>query len=138
MTGEDFCSDEQMSAKGVPNDLALSKSGLVFLSGQDWGSSTGGLWLCRANGEAVLLETMGRTNGIALSPDDATLYVTEAIGSPVANDTFAEGQRIWKYDVAADGSISNKVEFFNFATDFPMTLPGEASVDSDGMRTDIR
>jgi len=135
MTGEDFCSDAQMVDQGVPNDLALSKSGLLFLSGQDWGTSTGALWLCRANGEAVLLETMARANGIALSPDDATLYLTEAVGSPVANDTYAEGQRIWKYDVAVDGSISNKVEFFNFATD---TAQPEASVDSDGMRTDIQ
>merc|ERR1712003_279715 len=76
----------------------------------------------------------GRTNGIALSPDDSTLYLTEAVGSPVTNDSFVEGQRIWKYDVAVDGSISNKVEFFNFATDTP---EAEASVDSDGMRTDV-
>jgi len=134
MTGEDFCSDAGMIAHGVPNDLALSKSGLLFLSGQDWGSSTGALWLCRANGSAVLLETMARANGIALSPDDSTLYLTEAVGSPVANDSFVEGQRIWKYDVAEDGSVSNKVEFFNFATD---TALAEASVDSDGMRTDV-
>merc|ERR1719367_2250691 len=135
MTGADFCSNATTRDQGVPNDLALSKSGLLFLSGQNWGTSTGALWLCRANGEAVLLETMARANGIALSPDDATLYLTEAVGSPVANDTYAEGQRIWKYDVAVDGSISNKVEFFNFATD---TAQPEASVDSDGMRTDVQ
>lgn len=133
-TGEDFCTDPSMAGQGVPNDLALSKSGLLFLSGQAWEASTGAVWLCRANGEAVLLETMGRTNGIALSPDDATLYLTEAIGSPVSNDSDPEGQRIWKYDVAADGGISNKVEFFNFATD---TAQPEATVDSDGMRTDV-
>jgi len=133
-TGEDFCTDARMAGQGVPNDLALSKSGLLFLSGQDWGTSVGAVWLCRANGEAVLLETMGRTNGIALSPDDATLYLTEAVGSPVTDDSAADGQRIWKYDVAADGSISNKVEFFNFATD---TAQPEATVDSDGMRTDV-
>lgn len=134
MTGEDHCSDARMKTQGVPNDLALSKSGLVFLSGQDWGTSTGAVWLCRTNGEAVLLETMGRTNGIALSPDDATLYLTEANGSPVSDNSYLEGQRIWKYDVAADGSISNKVEFFNFATD---TAQPEATVDTDGMRTDV-
>jgi len=134
MTGEDYCSDTRMSGQGVPNDLALSNSGLLFLSGQDWATSTGAVWLCRANGDAVLLETMGRTNGIALSPDDATLYLTEAQGSPVSWDGNPDGQRIWKYDVAGDGSISNKVEFFNFATD--MAQP-EATVDADGMRTDV-
>jgi len=70
-----------------------------------------------------------------LSPDDSTLYLTEATGSPVSNASDAEGQRIWKYSVAANGSISNKTQFYNFALD-PATP--EATVDSDGMRTDTR
>jgi len=135
-----FCESSSMSALGVPNDLALSKTGLLFLSGQDWNSVSGALWLCRPAGvglaEAVLLEGgMGRTNGIALSPDDSTLYLTEATGSPVSNASDAEGQRIWKYSVAANGSISNKTQFYNFALD-PATP--EATVDSDGLRTDTR
>jgi len=135
MVAVDHCSDSRMRSQGVPNDLALSKSGLLFLSGQDWGSVSGALWLCRANGQAVLLEgSMGRTNGIALSPDDSTLYLTEATGSPVSNPSDSTGQRIWKYDVSVDGSISNKQEFFNFATDMPQP---EANVDADGMRTDV-
>jgi len=131
---EVHCSDPSWTALGMPNDLAVSQTGLIFLSGQDWGSSTGALWLCRSNGEAVQLEgNMGRTNGVALSPDGATLYLTEAKGSPVSYNSQPDGQRIWKYSVAADGSISQKTEFFNFATD---TSQPEASTDSDGMRTD--
>jgi len=135
-----FCESSSMQALGVPNDLALSKAGLLFLSGQDWGSVSGALWLCRptrvGRAEAVLLEGgMGRTNGIALSPDDSTLYLTEATGSPVSNASDAEGQRIWRYSVAADGSISDKTEFYNFALD-PATP--EATDDSDGMRTDVQ
>jgi len=132
---EVHCSDPSWAAAGIPNDLALSQTGLIFLSGQDWGSSKGALWMCNPNGDAVQLEgDMGRTNGVALSPDGATLYLTEAVGSPVSWDGNPEGQRIWKYDVAGDGSISNKVEFFNFATDMPQP---EAMVDADGMRTDV-
>jgi len=135
-----FCEGSSMSTLGAPNDLALSKTGLLFLSGQNWDSVSGALWLCKPSGvghaEAVLLEGgMGRTNGIALSPDDSTLYLTEATGSPVSNASDAEGQRIWKYLVAANGSISNKTQFYNFALD-PSTP--EATVDSDGMRTDAR
>lgn len=138
MTSFDFCGHADMRSSGVPNDLALSKTGLLYLSGQDWASSKGALWLCKSNGTnqgtALLLEGgMGRTNGIALSPDDKTLYVTEANGSPVDNASSAEGQRIWRYSVAADGSISNKTEFYNFALN--PAVP-EASTDSDGMRTD--
>merc|ERR1719350_1522171 len=76
---------------------------------------------------------MGRTNGIALSPDGATLYLTEARGSPVSDNSQVDGQRIWKYTVASDGSISQKTQFFNFATD---TSSPEAGTYSDGMRTD--
>jgi len=135
-----FCENSSMLASGLPNDLALSKSGFLFLSGQDWGSVSGALWLCKPAGvghaEAVLLEGgMGRTNGIALSPDDSILYLTEATGSPVSNASDATGQRIWKYSVAADGSISDKTEFYNFALD-PATP--EANDDSDGMRTDVQ
>jgi len=135
MVSVNHCSDSRMQSQGVPNDLTLSKSGLLFLSGQDWNSISGALWLCRANGQAVLLDgSMGRTNGIALSPDDSKLYLSEATGSPVYNPSDSSGQRIWKYDVAVDGSISNKQEFFNFATDMPQP---EADVDADGMRTDV-
>merc|ERR1719480_235874 len=132
---EVHCSDPSWTALGMPNDLAISKqTGNLFLSGQDWGSSTGALWLCRGNGEAVRLEgNMGRTNGVALSLDGATLYLTEARGSPVNNPSQMDGQRIWKYSVAPDGSVSQKTLFFNFATD---TNQPEASTDSDGMRTD--
>lgn len=133
LVGVDFCTDPAMKEAGVPNDLALSKTGLLFLSGQDWTSSSGALWLCNQDGKATLLEGMGRTNGIALSPDDSILYLTEARGSPVPNNTFPEGQRIWKYHVGYDGRVSNKTLFWNFATDPPHP---EAATDADGMRTD--
>merc|ERR1711971_1236587 len=79
----------------------------------------------------MMLETgMCRTNGIALSPEDTTLYLTEACGSPVID---ASGfQKIWKYNVESDGSVSGKTLFFDFA----LHSPPEATVDSDGMRCD--
>jgi sugar lactone lactonase YvrE len=132
--GTDFCKDDRFVSLGMPNDLALSKSGYLFLSGQDWGSVTGALWLCTPDGLAMQLEGgMSRTNGIALSPDDTTLYLTEAKGSPVEGAANANGQLIWKYTVAADGQVSDKTLFYNFGT---AATPG-ADVDSDGMRTDI-
>ena len=176
-----------MKAVGVPNDLARAKDGRVFLSGQDWGTSKGAIFFCaKGSTTAVLLEDgMGRTNGIALSPDDKVdvvmssegghsggdsvcgggggkgsfelaanthrpcspplalfpffsplpplpplriqiLYVTEAIGSPVASDTTAAKQVIWQYDVDVAG-LSGKKLFFDFATD---TASPEASIDS--------
>merc|ERR1719499_388067 len=91
--------------------------------------------MCAADGVSVLLEQgMGRTNGIALSPDEESLYLTEAVGSPVASPSGT--QVIWKYsDIQNDGSFLTKEKFFDFATD--MSEP-EAHVDSDGMTTDAR
>eukprot|EP00493_Phyllostaurus_siculus_P025317 UN25661 len=109
MSAADFCGTSDMRMAGVPNDLTVTSTGIVYLSGQDWGSSTGALWMCTSDGSAIQIEgNMGRTNGIALSPDEQSLYLTEAIGAPVSipNGT----QIIWKYsDVQPDGTFGSKV-----------------------------
>ena len=74
---------------------------------------------------------MGRTNGIALSPDERFLYLTEAVGSPVSSPSGT--QVIWKYELESDGTFGAKTKFFDFAAD--MANP-EADIDSDGMTTD--
>jgi sugar lactone lactonase YvrE len=98
-----------------PNDLAIRSDGTLFASDPNWKEGTGQLWRIDTDGSVHLLEQgMGTTNGIELSPDEKTLYVNESV------------QRIvWKYDLADDGSISNKMTFFVFP-DFGM----------DGMRCD--
>merc|ERR1719491_490519 len=115
----------------MPNDLAIAADGRLYLSGQDWGEGDGGLWMCKSDGTPMMLEIgMCRTNGIALSPDDDILYLTEACGSPVV---YSDGyQKIWKYNVESDGTVSGKTLFFDFATH---STP-EANDDSDGMRCD--
>lgn len=130
MEAVDFCTG---LGAGVPNDLVRTSQGRLYLSGQDWGTSTGALWSCTAGGEALLVEGgMARTNGIALSADEQTLFLTEAVGSPVSSPTGT--QVIWKYTgPQPDGSFATKEKFFDFATD--MATP-EANVDSDGMTTD--
>jgi len=125
MAATDFCSDPEMKTDGVPNDLALSPNGNLFLSGQQWSASTGALWLCTKAGTAKKLEGgMQRTNGIAVSPDGSILYLSEATGS----NTITK-QVIYKYAVADDGSVSGKAVFYTFTGD-------ETVVDTDGMRCD--
>jgi sugar lactone lactonase YvrE len=78
----------------------------------------------------LLLQTMRRTNGIDLSPDEKTLYLTEA---STANDV-RNCNVIWAYSVdIAAGTVWNKRLFADFGT-----LDGTAGQDSDGMRTDIQ
>jgi gluconolactonase len=60
-------------------------------------------------------------NGLAFSPDEKKLYVVEWKGTP--------HRSIWSYDVAADGSCSNKLKLID--ADGPGALDG-FRVDRDG------
>ena len=48
-----------------------------------------------------------KPNGIAFSPDESKLYVVEWRGTP--------NRSIWSFDVAADGSVSNKTKLIDAA-----------------------
>lgn len=99
-----------------PNDLAVSNSGIIFLSDPNWNNNTGNIWRVSLKGETTLLESgMNTTNGIEVSPDDTRLYVNESMS-----------RSIWVYDLDLSGNISNKRLFHSF-TDFGL----------DGMRCDI-
>ena len=99
-----------------PNDLAISADGVLFASDPNWGDDTGQLWRVGHDGRFVLLEkNMGTTNGVEVSPDEQTLYVNETVQ-----------QRIWAYDLSADGEISNKRLLIQFDEHL-----------LDGMRCDV-
>ena len=103
-------------ALNQPNDLAITADGVLFASDPNWGDDTGQLWRVGHDGRFVLLEEkMGTTNGVEVSPDERTLYVNETAQ-----------QRIWAYDLSADGDISNKRLLIQFDEHF-----------LDGMRCDV-
>jgi sugar lactone lactonase YvrE len=76
-----------------PNDLATSRRDVVYASDPDWARGTGRVWRIAADGKAVgggaspaaaprvslLAGDLGTANGIALSPDERTLYVAESV-----------------------------------------------------------
>ncbi|CAM6086988.1 unnamed protein product [Calypogeia fissa] len=134
-----FCHDPNMVQ---PNDIAIApRAGRVYTSGQAWNSDTvvgdGDLWMCSGGPvfsnthevQAVRLAVFGRTNGIEVSPDEMTLYLSEAFnrqGSVVAN-------RLWRFSIdERSGYVYNKTLFVDF-----QQLDGSGSVDIDGMRTDV-
>lgn len=87
-----------------PNDIIVNKKDQFFASDPNWREGTGKLWRIDTGGRAVLLaEGMGTTNGIALSPDEKTLYVNESVQ-----------RKIWAFDVDASGNISGKRLFAEF------------------------
>ncbi len=103
-------------AMNQPNDLAIGADGRLYASDPDWDASTGQLWRIDPDGATTLLEdSMGTTNGIEVSPDGQTLYVNESVQL-----------NVWAYDLAADGSVSNKRLFREFS-DYGL----------DGMRADV-
>jgi sugar lactone lactonase YvrE len=103
------------SKMNQPNDIAIDDKDRIYASDPNWKEGTGNLWRIDTNGKVVLLEdSMGTTNGVEVSPDNKTLYVNESVQ-----------RNVWAYDLAPDGSISNKRTLITFP-DFGM----------DGMRCD--
>jgi gluconolactonase len=108
-----------------PNDLTVRSDGTVYFTDPDWqigprDSETMMTGVYRVppplstsgtNAASLVEGTLGKPNGIALSPDERTLYVGSS------------GSEIWKYQVAADGSTSGRTKFAE---------PGS----SDGMAVD--
>jgi sugar lactone lactonase YvrE len=98
-----------------PNDIAIMANGILFASDPNWANNTGQLWRINRGGEVVLLEkNMGTTNGIAISPDNKTLYVNESVQG-----------NVWQYQLSEEGRISNKSQLIHFSEH-----------GLDGMRTD--
>lgn len=88
-----------------PNDIIFNRKDQIFASDPNWKNGTGQIWRVDPGGKAVLLTSdMGTTNGIALSPDENTLYVNESVQ-----------RKIWAFDVNAAGDISNKRLFAEFS-----------------------
>jgi sugar lactone lactonase YvrE len=99
-----------------PNDICITADDVVFASDPHWAESWGQIWRVDRGGTVTRLETqMGTTNGIEVSPDERSLYVNETVQ-----------RNVWGYDLAADGTISNKRLLIQFP-DFGM----------DGMRCDV-
>ena len=98
-----------------PNDLAISRHGVLFASDPNWQQNSGQLWRIQPNGDSELLESgMGTTNGIEVSPDQQRLYVNESAQ-----------RRIWVYQLDANLQPQAKKLLIEF-TDFGL----------DGMRCD--
>ncbi len=99
------------SQMNQPNDIAITKSGMLYASDPNWKESTGKLWRIDPQGGLTLLDdNMGTTNGVEVSHDEKHLYVNESVQ-----------RKVWQYDLdPITGNISNKrllIEFPDFGLD---------------------
>ena len=109
-----YCHDERFNQ---PNDLCISKKGIVYASDPNWQKQTGQIWKIDKDRKAVLLkDNMGTTNGICLSPDEKTLYVNESVQ-----------RKVWAFELDDKGNIKSERTFATF-TDYGM----------DGMKCDSK
>ena len=93
-----------------PNDLAVRSDGAVFFTDPTYGlndqggtSELGyrGIFRISPAGDVQLLDnSLNMPNGIAFSPDESKLYVTDCATS-----------RIYVWDIADDTTLSNKKQF---------------------------
>jgi sugar lactone lactonase YvrE len=96
-----------------PNDIAIDSHDRIYASDPDWGREKGKVWRIDTDGSVTLLDSLGITNGIEVSPDEKTLYVN---GSG----------NLYAYDLLPDGGIGNRRVLISF--------PDQGM---DGMRCDI-
>ncbi|HVV99072.1 MAG TPA: SMP-30/gluconolactonase/LRE family protein, partial [Planctomycetaceae bacterium] len=113
-----------------PNDLAITSDGRIFFTDPCYGDRTSmflqheSVYRRDPDGlvEFVITQPLiDRPNGIALSPDEQTLYVVDSCPTPNGN------RKIWAFDLTPVGRVQNQRLVCDFA-------PGRGG---DGMAVDI-
>lgn len=120
-----------------PNDLALRKNGDIYFTDPPYGLAGlnksplkemewNGVYRLAADGKVTLLiKDLTFPNGIALSPDEKTLYVAISDGA---------APRLMAYDVQPDGGVANGRVFFDAK---PLAGPGRKG-NPDGLKVDAK
>jgi gluconolactonase len=118
-----------------PNDVVLKSDGTVYFTDPPYGlpnfyndtrkeTPHQGVYMIK-NGNTILLSTdLGGPNGIAFSPDEKYVYVTNWDIRDIHRT-----KTLWRYEVQADGTFKNGRVFF----DWNLTEDDEAL---DGMKVD--
>ena len=120
-----------------PNDLVVRKSdGTIYMTDPGYQVADQGtvltnhIWRIKPTTEDVFeYQVDGRPNGIGLSPDDKTLYVSFTVGATI-NNVVATVPNILKYPVNVDGSLGVGTKFADVS---PVTSAADGlAVDSAG------
>lgn len=83
------------------NDLVMARNGNLYITAPDGRENPSKIYLVRPNNERVVVdEGLKYANGIALTPDQTQLYITESTS-----------HWVWIYSINADGTLSNKQRY---------------------------
>jgi gluconolactonase len=103
----------------APNDIAACSNGQIFFTDPCYGDRTTmqmtheSVYRIDLDGTVTRLITqpvIQRPNGIALSPDERTLYVVDSCA-------FLGGNRkIWAFDLSPEGTVSNQRQIYDFGS----------------------
>jgi gluconolactonase len=123
-----------------PNDLVVDKKDGIYFTL----SGSGTVLYARPGARVVKVfaHPVERINGIVLSPDEKTLYVTPQ--SRVAKTTLSKaelakegGEHLWAFDVQPDGTLTNHRNFatYQVVTERPNGTP-DLRFGGDGLTVD--
>lgn len=117
-----------------PNDLVYRSDGTLYFTDPPYGLpkddsdpakelNFNGVFKLKNGKLQAVIKDLTRPNGIALSPDEKTLYIANS----------DEKHKVWmRYDVAADGTVGNGRLFADVTAEKEDGLPDGMKVDSQG------
>jgi len=117
-----------------PNDLVYRSDGALYFTDPPYGLpkqdddpakqlSFNGVFLYAKGKLQPVAKDIQRPNGIALSPDEKTLYVS---------NSDEKTRSIMRYDVNPDGTVSKGRIFYDFSTAKEQGIPDGLKIDSQG------
>lgn len=121
-----------------PNDLVLKSDGIVYFTDPPYGLPKNyadlkkqtphqGVYRIKDGSVELLSTELGGPNGIAFSPDEKYLYVSNWDIRDIHHT-----KTLWRFEVTADGRLANGEVFFDFSfTDDDEALDG-VKVDNAG------
>ncbi|HEU0007077.1 MAG TPA: SMP-30/gluconolactonase/LRE family protein, partial [Terriglobia bacterium] len=113
-----------------PNDVVVDGRGRIYFTDPCYGDRSlmemeiEGVYCIDQGGSVTRIlrqPVIQRPNGIAITPDDQTLYLVDS------NPNAGGNRKIWAFDLATNGSVSNQRLVYDFAP----------SRGADGMRLDV-
>jgi len=118
----------------APNDLVYRRDGTLFFTDPPYGLPKqdddpmkelpfNGVFRLSGGTLTLIIADMTRPNGLAISPDEKTLYVANS----------DDRKCLWmRYDLAADGSVSNATVFRDATGGPDAGLPDGMKLDTEG------